>query len=125
MLLIAVVEAPAVRRKSFVAALETVEAAGLSRKALLDKSMVGRKRMDTVCFIVGGVPFDAVALACEQNSPVLKDLLDNVENIYQEVIPVPVCGNLNDAAMYEVRSSSCANLDAYARWQFSFMCAPV
>jgi hypothetical protein len=69
---------------------------------MLDRSMVGMKRMDTVCFMVGGTPFHAVALACERSSPVLKELLMHVENIYQEVIPLPACGNLVEEAVYEV-----------------------
>ena len=78
-----------------------------TKDKFLKRDMVGKRRFDTVRFAVGGATFDAVALACENNSPVLLNLLRSVSNIYEETIAVPNCGNLKDVNMYEVFLQTC------------------
>lgn len=92
-------------RASFHAALTAMEATATDmRDGLLDKGLVNKQRMDTVAFSIGGALFHAVALSCEQNSPVMKAKLEKVSNIYKQVIPMRSVGNLDDTSMYEVRS---------------------
>jgi hypothetical protein len=81
------------------------EAAANMRRGLLDKSLVNKQRMDTVVFSIGGALFHAVALSCEQNSPVMKAKLSKLSNIYSQVIPMRTIANLDSTSMYEVRSS--------------------
>lgn len=91
-------------RASFHAALEAMEGTPTDmRDGLLDKQLVNVQRMDTVAFSVGGALFHAVALSCEQNSPVMRAKLQKVSNIYKQVIPMRSVGNLDDTSMYEVR----------------------
>lgn len=90
-------------RASFHAAMEAMEATATDmRDGLLDKRLVNKQRMDTVAFSVGGALFHAVALSCEQNSPVMRAKLEKVSNIYKQVIPMRSVGNLDDTSMYEV-----------------------
>jgi hypothetical protein len=83
-----------------------MEAAGKKpadmRDGLLDKGMVNQQRMDTIAFSIGGALFHAVALSCEQNSPVMKHKLAKISNIYKQVIPMRNVGNLDSTSMYEV-----------------------
>lgn len=76
------------------------------RRGLLDKALVNKQRMDTVAFSIGGALFHAVALSCEQNSPVMHQKLTKMSNIYKQVIPMRAVGNLDNTSMYEVRPSS-------------------
>lgn len=76
------------------------------RDGLLDKGMVNQQRMDTIAFSIGGALFHAVALSCEQNSPVMKHKLAKISNIYKQVIPMRNVGNLDSTSMYEVGHSS-------------------
>jgi hypothetical protein len=103
----AVVEAALAPRASFHAASIAIEAASKPpsdmRDGLLDKEMVNKQRMDTITFSIGGAMFHAVALACEQNSPVMKAKLSKISNIYKQVIPMRNVGNLDSTSMYEVR----------------------
>ena len=100
-------------RTSFHAASLAIEAAkdGAKKSAdlregLLDKDMVNKQRMDTIVFSIGGAPFHAVALSCEQNSPVMRAKLGKISNIYKQVIPMRNVGNLDATTMYEVRPPS-------------------
>ena len=72
------------------------------RSGLLGKDMVNKQRMDTVAFNIGGSIFHAVALACEQNSPVMKIKLAKISDIYRQNIPMRNVGNLDSPSMYEV-----------------------
>eukprot|EP00892_Ulva_mutabilis_P005119 jgi/Ulvmu1/297/UM001_0301.1 len=95
-------------RQSFHAALEAMEAAPVDmRDGLLAKGLVNVQRMDTVAFSVGGSLFHAVALSCEQNSPVMRAKLEKVSNIYKQVIPMRNVGNLDDTSMYEAFTLAC------------------
>ena len=73
------------------------------RSGLLAKEMVNKQRMDTVSFNIGGSIFHAVALSCEQNSPVMRIKLSKISNIYKQNIPMRNVGNLDSPSMYEVR----------------------
>jgi hypothetical protein len=75
------------------------------REGLLDKEMVNQQRMDTVAISIGGALFHAVALSCEQNSPIMKHKLAKISNIYKQVIPMRNVANLDSTSMYEVRHS--------------------
>jgi hypothetical protein len=72
------------------------------RQGLLGKELVNKQRMDTVAFSIGGALFHAVALSCEQNSPIMKAKLSKMSNIYKQVIPMRTVGNLDNTSMYEV-----------------------
>lgn len=103
--------APKEQRASFHAAAlafapDSNEAAANMRRGLLDKALVNKQRMDTVAFSIGGALFHAVALSCEQNSPVMRQKLTKMSNIYKQVIPMRAVGNLDNTSMYEVRPSS-------------------
>lgn len=92
------------------------------RLGLLDKELVNKQRFDTVAISIGGSVFHAVALSCEQNSPVMKEKLSKLTNIYKQVIPMRAVGNLDDTSMYEVRSplfyirSSCVCVCCFYEW---------
>lgn len=72
------------------------------RRGLLDRDLVNKQRMDTIAFSIGGALFHAVALSCEQNSPIMKAKLSKMSNIYKQVIPMRIVGNLDNTSMYEV-----------------------
>lgn len=75
------------------------------RDGLLDRDLVNQQRMDTVAISIGGALFHAVALSCEQNSPVMKHKLAKISNIYKQVIPMRNVANLDSTSMYEVRAA--------------------
>jgi hypothetical protein len=98
--------APKEPRASFHAAQMAIMDANSEvdlRKGLLGKEMVNKQRMDTVAFSIGGALFHAVALSCEQNSPIMKSKLSKISNIYKQVIPMRNVGNLDSTSMYEAR----------------------
>jgi hypothetical protein len=101
----AVLAVPHEPRASFHAAAMAIEAQHDPdmREGLLGKSLVNKQRMDTVAFSIGGALFHAVALSCEQNSPIMKAKLSKISNIYKQVIPMRNIGNLDDTSMFEVR----------------------